>query len=67
MLGSTEVHWILADNGRSVNILFKDAFDKMILSMKIVTIYNRRLHGFLGEDTMPLGRLDLFVEIGTRF
>jgi len=61
-LGPAEMFRILVDTGSSVNILFKHAFSKMRLSMKDVT--NKPLHGFIGDAKMPLGQLDLFVELG---
>lgn len=63
MLGRVKVHQNLVDNRSLVNILFKDARDKMRLAIEDVIPCNQWLHAFMGEDTMPLGRLDLFVEI----
>jgi len=63
--GPTEVFRILVDTRSSVNILFKHAFDRMKLSMKDVSPCNKPLHGFTGDAKMPLGQLDLFVEIGS--
>jgi len=64
-LGPAEVFRILVDTGSSVNILFKHAFNKVRLSMKYVTPCNRLLHGFTGDEKIPLGQLDLFVELGS--
>ena len=63
--GPAKVFRILIDTGSSVNILFKHAFDKMKLSMKDVSPCNKPLHGFTGDAKIPLGKLDLFVEIGS--
>jgi len=63
--GPAEVFRILVDTGCSINILFKHAFNKMILSMKDVTPCNKHLHGFTGDAKMPLGLLDLFIELGS--
>ena len=64
-IGPAEVFRILVDTGSSVNILFKHAFNKMKLSMKDVNPCDKPLHGFNGEATIPLGMVDLFVEIGS--
>ena len=64
-VGPAEVRRILVDTGSSVNILFKHAFDKMKLSMKDVNPCDKPLHGFNGNAMIPLGMLDLFVEIGS--
>jgi len=63
--GPAEVFRFLVDTGSSVNILFKHAFNKMRLSMKDMTACNKPLHGFTRNPKMPLGQLDLFVELGS--
>lgn len=51
MLGRAEVHIILVDNGSSVNILFKDAFDKMRLSMDVMSLHAIKGYMVLREKT----------------
>jgi len=63
--GPAEVLRILVNTGCSINILFKQAFNKMRLYMKDVTQCNKPLHGFTGDARMPLGQLDLFIELGS--
>jgi len=63
--GPAKLFRILVDTGSSVNILFKHAFNKMRLSMKDVTPCKKLLHGFIGDVKIPLGKLDLFVELGS--
>jgi len=63
--GLAEIFRILVDMGISVNILFKHAFNKMRVSMKDVTPCNKPLHAFTRDAKMPLGQLDLFVELGS--
>lgn len=36
VIGSAMVHWVLVDNGSSVNIMFKRMFVQMKISMKDV-------------------------------
>jgi len=64
-LGPVEIFRILIDIGSSVNILFKHTFSKMRLSMKDVTPCNKPLHGFTRDVKIPLGQLDLFIELGS--
>lgn len=54
---------ILEDNGSSVNIIFRYAFDKMDVDHELTPV-NTPLYGFIGDNIISRGRITLVVEIG---
>ena len=46
---------ILVDNGSSVNILFKSAFEKIGMTTKNLSPCTSTIYGFLGEALIPMG------------
>ena len=58
------VAWILVDNGSSVNILFKAAFEKIGLTTANFSPCTSTLYGFSGEAMMLMGQLKLPVTMG---
>lgn len=63
-IGLMKVHRVLIDNGSSVNLLFKSAFNQMGLSKKDLLPCMSALQGFSGERKVPLGLITLPVELG---
>ena len=57
---------MLIDNGSSVNILFKKAFDQMKLETSDLKPCEGWTRGFNSSVTSPLGYLDLSVTLGKR-
>lgn len=55
---------ILVDSGSSVNILFKRAYDHMMIEAKNLKPCQSRIHGFNGSTTIPVGMVELPVELG---
>lgn len=55
---------VLVDNGSSVNILFKAAFEKIGLTAADLSPCTSTLYGFSGEAIIPMGQLKLPVTMG---
>ena len=55
---------VLVDNGSSVNILFKAAFEKIGLTPADLCMCTSTLYGFSGEAMIPMGQLKLPVTMG---
>ena len=63
-IGPATVHKVLVDNGSSVNILFKKAFDQMKLEMKDLKPCEGWIRGFNGASTALMGYVELSVTLG---
>ena len=63
-IGPATVHKVLVDNGSSVNILFKKAFDQMNLEIKDLKPCQGWIRGFNGASTAPMGYVELPVTLG---
>lgn len=63
-IGVMKVHRVPIDNGSSMSLLFKSAFDQMGLSEKDLLPCASALQGFSGERKEPLGVITLPVELG---
>ena len=56
---------ILLDRGSGINILYKDAFDKLNMDIRKLHPSQSPFHDIiLGRRAMPLGTIDLFVTFG---
>ena len=63
-IGPTLVRKVLVDNGSSVNILFKKAFEQMRLEAKDLKPCQGWIRGFNGVSTSPMGFVELPVTLG---
>ena len=63
-IGPALVHKVLVDNGSSVNILFKKAFEQMRLEAKDLKPCEGWIRGFNGASTVPMGYVELSVTLG---
>ena len=56
---------ILMDGGSGINILYKDAFDKLNMDIRKLHASLSPFHSIVpGRPFMPLGMIDLFVTFG---
>ena len=56
---------ILMDGGSGINILYKDAFDKLNADIRKLHASQSPFHGIiLGWRVMPLGTINLSVTLG---
>ena len=56
---------ILMDGGCGINILYKDAFDKLNVDIRMLQASQSPFHGIiLGRRVMPLGMIDLSMTFG---
>jgi len=64
-LGTALVKQIFIDNGSSMNVLFKHAFDQMGMSPEDIQPYNIPIHGFTRAGIVPVGMITLPLIVGT--
>ncbi|XP_062103426.1 uncharacterized protein LOC133814488 [Humulus lupulus] len=55
---------ILMDNGSSVNIMFKSAYERIELTTSDLSSCTSTLYGFLREGLIPMGQIKLLVTLG---
>jgi len=65
MLRSVQVTRIFVDNGSSINVLFKHAFDQMGMSAEDIQPYNIPIHGFTRAGVILIGIVTLPLTAGT--
>ena len=53
VVANKTVHRVLVDNGRSADIIFASAFDKMGIEKEKLEPINAHLQGFSGERVLP--------------
>ena len=58
------MHWVLVDNGSSVDILYYLAFQQMRIDREWLTPTNAPLVGFGGTRVFPLGAITLTARAG---
>ena len=63
-IGDYNMHWVLVDNGSSVDILYYPAFQQMRIDKEWLTPTNAPLVGFGGTKVFPLGAITLAVAAG---
>ena len=64
VVANKTVHRVLADNGNSADIIFALAFDKMGIGREKLESVNTHLRGFSGEKVLPLGSIQLVLNLG---
>ena len=57
------IHRVLIDNGRSINIIFTSAFEKMGIEREKLEPVNAHLLGFSGEKVLPLRSVQLVLPL----
>jgi hypothetical protein len=65
VIANHKIHRVLVDNCSSADILYKSAFDLMKISKDKVSAFRFPLVGFVGEQVMPLGSIELQVTVGS--
>ena len=63
-IGDYNMHWVLVDNGSSVDILYYPAFQQMRIDREQLTPINAPFVGFGGTRVFPLGAITLAVTTG---
>ena len=63
-VGDYNMHWVLVDNGSSVDILYYPAFQQMRIDREQLVPANALLVGFGGTKVFPIGVVTLSVTIG---
>ena len=63
-IGDYNIHWVLVDNGSSVDILYYPAFQQMWINREHLVPTNAPLVGFGGTKVYPLGAVTLPVTVG---
>ena len=64
MIANNNVHWILVDNGSSVDILYFQAFERMGLKVSNLKPSPNPIYGFTGDSVVPLGVISLPMTLG---
>ena len=63
-VGDYNMHWVLVDNGSSVDILYYPTFQQMRIDRDQLVPINDHLVGFRGTRVFPLGAVKLSVTVG---
>nr|XP_009387420.1 PREDICTED: uncharacterized protein LOC103974340 [Musa acuminata subsp. malaccensis] len=63
-IANTQVRRIMVDIGSSADILYPDAFQKLVVSHDALKPMNSTLTGFTGESISPLGTITLPLTLG---
>ena len=63
-IGDYNMHWVLVDNGSSVDILYYPAFQQMRINKERLTPTNAPLVGFGGTKVFPMGAITLAMAAG---
>ncbi|XP_075649911.1 uncharacterized protein LOC142620428 [Castanea sativa] len=63
-IGDYNTHWVLVDNGSSVDILYYSAFQQMRIDRELLVPTNAPLVDFGGTRVFPLGAVTLPVMVG---
>lgn len=64
-IANHKIHRILVDTGSSADILYKSAFDLMKIDKGKLVLVRYPLVGFIGEQVMPLGSIELQAIVRT--
>ena len=64
MMANNKVHRILVDNGRSMDIMYYQAFKKMGLKVSDLKPSPNLVYGFTRDSVTPIGVISLPMTVG---
>ena len=64
VVANKTIHWVLVDNGSSIDIIFASAFDRMGIGREKVEPISTHLRGFSREKVLPLRSIQLVLTLG---
>ena len=63
-MANSNVHRMLVDNGSTLDIIYLDAYKRMILTESKLSPMTLPLYGFVGDHVIPKGMIKLVVTMG---
>ena len=63
VIANNNIHWMLVDNGSSVDILYYQAFERMGLKVSDLKPLPNLIYGFTKDSIIPLGVISLPITV----